>query len=176
MDPPALSEIRQAQQYEEPSQTLVLRYLYQVVYRHLGFLSGFCPELDDLVQDSMLQIYRALPRFRHKSSLKTWALKISTRTAKRHLGRNYKRAAMEVHQLPDLESPGDEQSRLELLQLAQFLNQIPDKQRQAFVLMDIMGQTAKEAAKAMGTFSNTASSRLRLARTALESLYHQEEQ
>jgi RNA polymerase sigma-70 factor (ECF subfamily) len=150
---------------DEQAQQQVMLEVYPIVHKHLGFLLTFDRSTEDAVQESMLQIYQALPGYRGDASPKSWALRIATRTARRYIGHEKKRRGDETPELAeDLAGDASEQ----WVELASLLQILPAKKRQAMVLMGIMGLTAKEAAKVMRTFPNTASSRFRLAREELE--------
>jgi RNA polymerase sigma-70 factor, ECF subfamily len=147
--------------------------LYPIVRKHLGFLLGFHPSTDDAVQESMLAIYRALPRFRGDSSPATWALAIASRIGRRHLRRERR-----LHEAPTELAPSPEgfeplARSAEMVLLIRALERLAPKKREAFILMAIFELTAKEAAAVLGTFSNTAASRYRHARTELQDLLDQ---
>lgn len=147
--------------------------LYPVVRKHLSFLCGFHPATDDAVQESMLAIYRALPRFRGDSSPTTWALAIASRIGRRHLRRERR-----LHQAPPELAPSPEgfeplARSAELVLLIRALEALAPKKREAFILMAIFELTAKEAAAVLGTFSNTAASRYRHARSELQGFLDQ---
>lgn len=150
---------------DERSLAAVMLKLYPVVKKHIGFMLAFDRSTDDAVQESMLQIYLALPGYRGEASPKSWALRIASRTANRYIGKERKTRGEE---LPDLADNAPDIATQEWLELASILQILPVKKRQAMVLMGIMGFTAKEAATVMRTFPNTASSRFRLAREELQ--------
>ena len=62
--------------------------------RYLQRLVGDRSTADDLLQDTLLKIARALPGFEGRSSIKTWAFTIATRVATDHLRRPQSRARM----------------------------------------------------------------------------------
>lgn len=150
---------------DEAAQQAVLLQIYPIVHKHLGFLLTFDRSTEDAVQESMLQIYQALPGYRGDASPTSWALRIATRTARRYIGREKSKRGDEAQSLVE-EIAGDASEQW--VELASLLQILPAKKRQAMVLMGIMGLTAKEAAKVMRTFPNTASSRFRLAKEDLE--------
>ncbi len=162
-----------AQAGREPERTQVLAYLYAVVHKHVSFITGFHPDVDDLVQETVLELHAALPGFAFRSTVKTWALKIASRKARRLLRRSLSRASRVDHDA-DVEAyagAADPMAKDTLDELCRHLGKIDGKKREAFVLMDILGLTAKEAAGVLGTFANTAASRCRHARAELDQLF-----
>jgi RNA polymerase sigma-70 factor (ECF subfamily) len=65
------------------------------VRRLLGRLVGRGADLDDLVQETYLRAWRALPRFRGESRFSTWLLRIATNTA-----RTWRRGRKPIASLP----------------------------------------------------------------------------
>lgn len=51
---------------------------------------------DDVVQDAWLSVYKALPRFEGRSSLKTWILRITANEAKSRLRRESRHVSLEA--------------------------------------------------------------------------------
>jgi RNA polymerase sigma-70 factor (ECF subfamily) len=175
LDQPAEEVLRRAQSGEHQAEHQVLTFLYPQIFKQLAFSFGFTPDLDDLTQEAMIQIHRALPQFEHRASLRCWSLKIAFRTAlKKVKKRRLDPATLtESGELPEVVL-GDEQQRIEIVRLQSMLQKLPPKQRDAIVLMEILGFTAKEAARTLGTFASTVQSRCRLARNTLERLQAEE--
>lgn len=163
---PSPSAIAEAQLGKEPELTNVLVYLYGVVRRHVAFLTRSTGVEEDVVQEAMLQISKALPSFAGRASLRTWALCITTRTARRYIRRDAKHAVAK-QALSDVAFEMDEVHREKLGRLMQHVALLPYKKREAFVLMEIMGLTAKEASDAVSTFEATMVSRTRHARAEI---------
>jgi RNA polymerase sigma-70 factor (ECF subfamily) len=145
----------------------LLSELYSAVRKHVYFLIGSGPVAEDAVQDTMIALYRGLPRFRGDASPRTWALTIATRTAVR-LRRKERRYV-------SVEEPAEAAvfdvaptAAAELALLRRALARLAPKKRDAFVVMAIFELSAQEAAKVLGTFANTAASRYRHARAELE--------
>jgi RNA polymerase sigma-70 factor, ECF subfamily len=143
--------------------------LWPTVHKHIAFVLGFGPFVDDAVQEAMLQIHRSLPRFRGEASLATWALKIATRTAIRY-ARRERRYRPELDVDVSSVAPDDTAAGAELVLLARTLRELHPKKRVAFVLMAILDCSAIEAAEVLGTNANTAASRFRHARAELQHL------
>ncbi len=76
-------------------------------FEHRGFAAAQC---QDLVQETMLRVYRGIAGFRGESRCEHWVFRIAANTAikaLRHQGAS-KRAGREVSLAPDLEGEGTE--------------------------------------------------------------------
>lgn len=142
--------------------------LWPLIHKHVGFVLGFGPFVDDAVQEAMLAIHKALPRFRGESSLRTWALTIASRTAIKHARRErrYGGSALDAVDLSSV-ARSDTATGAELVLLTRTLRELHPKKRVAFVLMAILELSAAEAGEVLGTNANTAASRFRHARAEL---------
>lgn len=145
----------------------LLAELYRAVRKHIYLVLGNGALADDAVQDTMIALHKGLAGFRGDASPRTWALAIATRTARR-LRRKEARYLPAGDEAPDPAvfdaGPTD---AAELVVLRRALADLAPKKRDAFVLMAIFELTAEEAARALGTFANTAASRFRHARAEL---------
>ena len=70
----------------------VAEELSEPLRRYLQRLVGNRATADDLLQETLLKIARALPDFEGRSSVKTWAFTIATRVATDHFRRPQNRA------------------------------------------------------------------------------------
>jgi RNA polymerase sigma-70 factor (ECF subfamily) len=144
----------------------LLRQLYPVVRKQIHFLLGPGAVADDAVQETMIAVYRGLPKFRGDASVKTWAIAIAMRTARRVRRQNARHAGEEEAEIAVFDT--DQTGAAELVMLQRALDVLSPKKREAFVLMGILELTAQEAGSALGTFANTAASRYRHACAELE--------
>lgn len=164
--------VARAQQGDRAAAQRVLSGLYPSVRKHIDFLTGFGSDAEDLAQEALLEIWRALPSYRGDASLKTWALKIAGRRAQRLRWRLFRKERGRV----DLELAYDvpEDHRAELVHLARVLERLDPKKREAFVLMEVQELTAEEAAEVVGVPANTVASRCRHAKAELRELLRPE--
>lgn len=165
--------VQRAAAGDRAAQQALFQELFPLIYKHLGFVLGFGPMVEDAVQDSMLQIHRALPGFRGESSVTTWALAIASRTATRHAMRERKHrsvttGAVAIDELgPTLFAPADVAASTELRLLVKALARLTVKKRLAFVLIALLDCSATEAGEILGISPNTAASQFRHARQEL---------
>jgi len=122
------------------------------VHHTLFRILGSNRELEDLLQDAFIAIFRALPSFRGDSTLATWCRTIATRTAYVAISRRRPAAidlALVEDQLPD----GDPDARRIAIaraaarRLYAALDQIDPRRRIAFALAVIDGLPVREVAR-----------------------------
>ncbi len=149
---------------------------FQVAYRLLG------NEADalDAVQDGFLNALQNLEKFRGQSSFKTWLLRVVS-NASLDLGRGRRRresraelmAGEGLHEAKDYRG-GEVDSALERIDLRKQLDtalaELPEPQRQTFVLHAVGELSYQEVAEALGVAIGTVMSRLFYARQKLKTL------
>ncbi|RKR90530.1 RNA polymerase sigma-70 factor (ECF subfamily) [Micromonospora pisi] len=122
---------------------------------------------DDLVQETYLRAFRALPAFEGRSSARTWLLGIARRACADHLRTVVRRrrldermavAAHTDHPYPD---PAGQLGATDLLR------RLPADRREAFVLTQVLGLSYAEAAAVEGVPVGTIRSRVARARAEL---------
>jgi len=129
--------------------------------------------LDDVVQEIFLVIHRRLGSFEGRSSLRTWIAAITRNTVKEFLRRKR-------HQLLGSEIDPDTSAsetlnpvqQLEAVAAAQlldkFLDELPEEQREVFILAEVEQMTANEIASILEANPNTVRTRLRAARMSVQ--------
>ena len=143
---------------------------YRVAYRLLGNE----PDALDAVQDGFVKALAALPQFAGRSTFKTWLLRVVSNAAL-DLGRQRgRRESLATQSLSDDAGPTagpapdqgleDEDLRRKLKEA---LDQLPQAQRQTFVLHAEAELTYREVAETLGISIGTVMSRLFYARQRL---------
>lgn len=123
-------------------------------------------DVDDIAQQALIEILRSLPGYRGEGALKSWADRITVRTALSYVKRRRaeagerERAAPDLRAVRDPDAPPDQY--LVRRDAVRVLDALPDEQRQAVVLHHVMGLSAPEVAEHLGVPFETARSRLRL--------------
>ena len=154
----------------------------EVFAAHAGYVLGLLRRLgvreadvEDVAQDVFLVVHERLPGFQHRSSLKTWICGICLRKAS-----NYRRRARHQRErlpgdLPERGVEGGQEAQLAARQhgarLMAVLEELPDRQREVFVLFEIEELPMVDVARALGCPRFTASPRLRAARRALRARF-----
>jgi RNA polymerase sigma-70 factor, ECF subfamily len=148
----------------------VHRLLYRVV--------GSNAHMDDLLQDTFLEVFRSLPGFRGESSIRTWIDRCAVRVAYAHFRRKARHGTLEpIGDSLGSDAPGPEErtSRREAVRrLYAELARLEPKQRMAFTLCAMEGRTLLEVAEIMETTVAAAKVRVWRARRALESRAHKD--
>lgn len=138
-------------------------------------------DVEDVVQETFIKVYHALPSFRGESAFYTWVYRIGTNTAKNYLEARKRRAPTstefdandaesfeDASQLQDINTP---ERVLQSKQIAQTVNaameSLPEDLRNAIVLREIDGLSYEEIAEEMNCPIGTVRSRIFRAREAV---------
>jgi RNA polymerase sigma-70 factor (ECF subfamily) len=134
-------------------------------------LLGDLAEAEDVVQESYVNMYRALSerRFDGRSSLETWIYRVVTNRAIDVLRARQARTRGEGlgAREPSAGVVATPEARLALRELAAWLDQLPAEQRAALVLKEIEGLNTAEVAAVLGCSEGAVEQRLVRARQAL---------
>lgn len=151
--------------------------LCQVAFRLVG-----ADDCEDVVMDSFLKVWRALPAFRGESKVKTWLCAVV-----RNCSLDYLRKRKKTRHFmpgdndsghPEEKVPGspednpDRQAHLKDLQtqMTLALAQLSDQHRATVLMHEVDGMAYKEIAAATGVSIGTVMSRLFYARRRLQKL------
>ena len=165
--------------------TIAFRALYQ---RHRGdvarlvyrMLSGSA-DVDDVVQEVFVQVFRSLKDFRGQSKFSTWVHRVAVNVVLMH-----RRAARSrptyTEELPPEHTPDgnsvlpdeDVERRARVRVFAKLLDQLAEKKRTVFILHEIEGVSPQEIAAIVGAPVLTVRTRLFYARRELEELMAKE--
>ena len=135
-------------------------------------------EVDDVVQEVFVIVYRRLNEFEGRAQLKTWVYRIMVhvvqhyfRTRARNPGARATGRGTEIQTLAASrdKGPAGQLERLEALRvLDRLLSELDDAKRVVFVLAEIEEMTLAEIADIVAANVNTVASRLRAARRDFE--------
>lgn len=132
--------------------------------RHLGDPD----RVEDLLQETYLRAFQALPRYEARASARVWLYSIARRTAADEVRKNQRSprtgGADVVHEL-DRRRPSPDPSGLVALQQA--LDGLAPERREAFVLTRVLGLSYAEAAEVCGCAVGSIRSRVFRARADL---------
>ncbi len=138
-------------------------------------------EVEDIVQDSFIRAYKALPNFRNDSAFYTWLYRIGVNTAKNWLVTHGKRAQLtsttdgdeaENYDEPELLRNNETPERLLMTkQIGETVNAVvetlPEDLRIALTLREMEGLSYEEIADVMDCTIGTVRSRIFRARDAI---------
>ncbi|GLZ01129.1 sigma-70 family RNA polymerase sigma factor [Actinoplanes sp. NBRC 103695] len=174
MDEPELLALAfSAGRGDRDASTALIRATQRSVRRFLVTLSGL-HDADDLVQETYLRAFGALPSFAGRSSVRTWLFAIARRVAADHLRQAYRRPPTAA--VPDWAAAAEGvhqhgQTRFdEHVALEDLLARLPADRREAFVATQVLGLSYAEAAEVCGCPVGTIRSRVARARDELIAL------
>ena len=168
----------------QPSSTKDFETLYRdhvdLMYRFAHRLCGEAEAAKDLVQETFLNAYRGLDRFRGDAQISTWLYTIASRACLR-MRRRRKGAPERELSLEEFIPTSDGEFRLQIpidglspeaalhnkqlrAALDTAINQLPKKYKMVLVLRDMEGLSAKEVGTIMGLNERAVKSRLHRAR------------
>jgi RNA polymerase sigma-70 factor (ECF subfamily) len=121
--------------------------VHAILYRVLGSNR----DVEDLVQDTFLEVFRSIGSFRGQARLGTWISTICSRTAFAHLSRK-KPGAVDLDTVPEIPSEAPESddvafAREAARRLYAVLEKLDPKHRIAFALHVIDGRKMQEVAE-----------------------------
>lgn len=166
---------RRAARGERQATSELLRRIGPALLRGVRRMIGGGPEVDDLLQESMIAFVSALPAFRGESSIERYAMRIAVRTAigARKRARE-RRGKLDVHarESEPLEAEATKPDEAELAArrrnvLRDLLAELPEAQAETLAMRVVLDYSLEEVAEATGAPVNTVRSRVRLAREAL---------
>lgn len=174
--------VERAQQGDQRAFGLLVDKYQRKLARLLTRLVKDSAELEDIVQETFIKAYRALPSFRGESAFYTWLYRIGINTAKNNLMMQNKRKSisMEVltndddepmelgEQIPDLNTPETEMMSRQIVETVnQVVEQLAPDLRTAITLREMDGLSYEEIAEAMDCPIGTVRSRIFRAREAI---------
>ncbi|MEM9193844.1 MAG: sigma-70 family RNA polymerase sigma factor [Myxococcota bacterium] len=143
----------------------------RLVFRMLGP----SPDVDDVVQDVFVHVYRSLPKFRGDSKFSTWLYRLTTNVTRMHLRRGRSRPRFADVPMPET-SPTREPSATPDLTaernrrvnaLYRLLSGLSEKKRTVLILHDLEGISPKEISERVDAPIMTVRTRLFYARKEL---------
>lgn len=137
----------------------------------LGY-TGNDADRDDLMQDILLAVWRALPRFRGDASERTFVFRIAHNRASTFVSRRQQHEPLAAGEEVADPHPGPEEAMDEAAaraRLAAAIRALPETQRQA-VLLRLEGLSVPEIAAIQEATENSVSVRLTRARDRLRAL------
>ena len=151
------------------------------VRRLLARLGVSAHELDDLVQETFLDVVRASPRFRPGSPVRPWLLGIASMVVRRRR-RSFSRMldrlrawALEPHIVEEPSVESTFERNVEALRARRALESLSTKKRDAFVLVVLEEMSGAEAAEVLGIPLATLWTRIHHARLELRAHLEQGE-
>ena len=146
---------------------LVRRY-YDMIYAISYKWMCSHEEAEDNAQDTLLKIARKLSSFDKRSSFKSWIYRITINNAKDLLRSRNKRETNELFEDHIIADSHNGEEELVAKQLMQEIHQLPEKLRDALLLVSAEGMSHRDAAEILECGETTISWRIHKARKLLK--------
>jgi RNA polymerase sigma-70 factor (ECF subfamily) len=173
--------VERAQQGDQQAFGLLVEKYNRKLGRLLGRMIRDQAEVEDVVQESFIKAYRALPNFRGDSAFYTWLYRIGINTAKNYLVSLGRRPqVMQEVEIDDVENfeDGNEMRTMDTPETAMMTKEIaqtvndtvaslPEELRTAITLREIEGLSYEEIATLMQCPIGTVRSRIFRARETI---------
>jgi RNA polymerase sigma-70 factor (ECF subfamily) len=135
---------------EREAQRTLFRDYRERMHATLYRIMGSNRDMEDLVQEAFLQVFRSIQSYRGEARLATWISRITTRVAYAYLSRRGP-ASVALESVPEtpLDEPGAEDralAREAMRRVYEVLERLDAKHRIAFSLHVIDGRSVKEVA------------------------------
>ena len=144
------------------------------VTRMVFRVMGPDPDVEDVVQDAFIHVYRSIRSFRGESKFSTWLYRVVTNVARMHLRKRRSRPRTVDAPVPEIQVMGPEggpdtltQRNRSLRTLYRHIDALSEKKRTVLVLHDLSGLPPKEIAEIVGAPVLTVRTRLFYARKEL---------
>lgn len=130
------------------------------LFNYLLRLTGNRSDAEDLFQETLIKVWRHLPRYNHQNRFGSWLFGIAHNVAIDSMRKNKVRALLSyTAELPEYASPERPDSQLVVNEvqheIEKVLQCLPDKQRQVFLLRQHSEMSFKEIATLLGQPLNT---------------------
>lgn len=144
----------------------VLVRAYQAdVWRLSLHLTGDRNLADDITQDAFIRIFRFLPRYRGDSKFSTWVFAITRNCALDELRRSKRRQVLADR--AKMERRVEEVEHATGVEVRDAIAALPLELREPLVLIDVLGESYRDAAKVLASPEGTVKSRVHRARQQL---------
>ena len=172
--------ISAAQRGDEKAFGQLIAYYQSSAQRLAQHIMSTEEAASDAVQDALIKVHRALPRFQD-GNFRSWLLRIVTNTCYDHLRSQKRRPALSLDEMTDANGPdlpfmrtGESHNpefvvsqRENMEFLLSTIEELPEWHREVVLLIDVHGYDYSEAAEMLDLPLGTVKSRLSRARSAL---------
>jgi RNA polymerase sigma-70 factor (ECF subfamily) len=138
-----------------------------------GFLLRNHHEAEDAVQETFVRAHRALQQYqRRNNTFRPWLLAICRNVCFDRIRLSKRRPILSLSDLPVEEHSGKPTDHDLRIDFRRALDSLPLKEREAFLVVDVMGFRSEEAAEILGvSAASTLRSQLARARQSLAPLF-----
>ena len=141
---------------DESSFNRLINKYQQKIYWHARRMTGSHLDADEVVQEVLLVLYNKLKDFQFKSSLYTWIYRITSTRSINYLNKRKLRKILYFDDINSVETGTKEDiiqdidTKDKIIKLDQFLQTLPAKQREIFILRNVDGLSYEEISKITG--------------------------
>jgi RNA polymerase sigma-70 factor (ECF subfamily) len=125
-------------------------------------------DIDDVLQEVFIEVFRSIARFRGDSKISTWLYRVCVNVALQRLRKRKRLAEVQTAEGPELRDDATPQRSLEARErmavVYRILDELAPKKRVVFILHEIEGREPKEIAGIVGAPVLTVRTRLHYAR------------
>lgn len=138
------------------------------VYKNVHFLLDETSDVDDLVQDIYIQVFKSLKKYDRERQFKPWLMGIVIKQIKGHRRRRWMslritKKAEEFHNTTELDFTGEIIEKIANQQLISLVNELPYKHKQVIILRYLNDYSQEEVAKILEVPLGTVKSRINAA-------------
>ena len=161
--------IRQAINGDRDAFAMIIEENYEFIYKIAWKFSLNKEDAEDIAQNAAVKLAKNISKYRFEATFSTWLYRLVINTAKDFL-RSKNRVVKK--ELPILEeviasTAKNQEEQLEIKELLQEINKLPQEQKEAVILVYWEGYSHKETAKILNCAETTISWRLYEARRRL---------
>ena len=155
MDEKRISELLESEEGLHQAFNLIIRTYSERLYLTVRKMVNCHEDADDILQDTFIKVWNALPTFRGNSGIYTWVFRIALNTALTFLRKEKARAFLSLTNYEayvDSRMAGDDTFNGNELQrlLHKAISLLPPKQRLVFTLRYFDDMTYEQIAEALG--------------------------
>ncbi|MBK7859091.1 MAG: sigma-70 family RNA polymerase sigma factor [Archangiaceae bacterium] len=158
--------------------TAAFRELYAQHHRQVASQLAFLvprSDLEDVLQDVFVEVYRSLKRFEGRSAFTTWLYRLTVHVAMKSRRKHTRSRLDIVEELPETVDPSAGPDEVTLsaerqVRVEELLQKLSPKKRAVLVMHDLRGMEAQRIAEILDTNILTVRTRLFYARRELEAL------
>ena len=127
-----------------------------------GYLAALCRDpgrVDDLLQDTFLQVHRARHTYQPGRPVRPWVYAIARNVflmSRRAAGRRARWEVLADEELPELPVPAEVESLADRDTVARALARVGEERREAVMLHHVMGMSFREIGQALGISEGAA--------------------
>ena len=170
-DPQVLSSARNG---DAGAFEILVRAYQADVWRLCLHLTGDRNLADDVTQDAFIRVFRFLPRYRGEARFSTWVFAIARNCALDELRRSKRRQVLTDRAKMEREVSNVEHASS--VEVRDAIAALPLELREPIVLIDMLGESYKDAARILATAEGTIKSRVHRGRQRLAEVLGTEEE